>query len=162
MIRVSKPVHNVKESKSNLTIEQQNLVRTKNFKLWFGDWENSPQSSSKVVDENGEPLVVYHISNDEFFVFDKKKSKDCFYFSANKDRLSVYNKAKIQSYFLNIRNPSEDEFSITGFDGVMDFGHMKVKNAKFLYEIITFNPNQIKLADGTNIEFSSNSNDVRF
>jgi hypothetical protein len=36
------------------------LVRTPAFKKWFGDWENDPTNSSKVVDDNGEPLVVYH------------------------------------------------------------------------------------------------------
>jgi len=45
---------------SNLTEEQYRLVRTPEFKAWFGDWENDPQNASKVVDKNGEPLVVYH------------------------------------------------------------------------------------------------------
>jgi len=45
---------------SNLTTKQQKLVRTPEFKAWFGDWEHSPEKASKVVDENGEPLVVYH------------------------------------------------------------------------------------------------------
>ena len=40
--------------------EQWTTVRTKRFKEWFGDWENDPENASKVVDENGEPLVVYH------------------------------------------------------------------------------------------------------
>jgi hypothetical protein len=44
---------------SNLTPEQWHLVRTPEFKAWFGDWENLPQTASKVVDENGEPLVVF-------------------------------------------------------------------------------------------------------
>ena len=35
-------------------------VRTKAFKKWFGDWENDPENASKVVNENGEPLPVYH------------------------------------------------------------------------------------------------------
>jgi hypothetical protein len=43
---------------SNLTHEQWHLVRTPEFKSWFGDWENDPKNASKVVDENGEPLVV--------------------------------------------------------------------------------------------------------
>lgn len=30
------------------------------FKRWFGDWENSPQTASKVVDSNGMPLPVFH------------------------------------------------------------------------------------------------------
>ena len=46
--------------KSNLTERQYAQVRTKAFKEWFGDWENNPSEASKVVDENGEPLVVWH------------------------------------------------------------------------------------------------------
>jgi ribosomal protein S9 len=45
---------------SNLTAQQYKLVRTPEFKAWFGDWENDPENASKVVDENGEPKVVYH------------------------------------------------------------------------------------------------------
>jgi hypothetical protein len=61
---------------SNLTHEQWHLVRTPEFKAWFGDWENDPENASKVLDENGEPLVVYHASTKEFNVFDKQKSKN--------------------------------------------------------------------------------------
>ena len=60
---------------SNLTPEQWHLVRTPEFKAWFGDWEalenakirdrgmdeitlkQLAKNVSKVVDENGEPLV---------------------------------------------------------------------------------------------------------
>ena len=57
---------------SNLTPELHALVRTAEFKTWFGDWEKhataenpvgslwSDNEVSKAVDENGEPLVVYH------------------------------------------------------------------------------------------------------
>ena len=51
---------------SNLTPEQYRLVRTPAFKAWFGDWEKSPKKASKVVDENGEPLVVWHYSDKKF------------------------------------------------------------------------------------------------
>jgi hypothetical protein len=54
---------------SNLTHEQWHLVRTPEFKAWFGDWENDPENASKVVDENGEPMVVYHGTKYEFFTF---------------------------------------------------------------------------------------------
>jgi hypothetical protein len=58
--------------RSNLTSTQYAQVRTAKFKAWFGDWEKahngkdghgvwqSNYEGSKVVDENGEPLVVYH------------------------------------------------------------------------------------------------------
>ena len=59
---------------SNLNEKQWLQVRTKAFKEWFGDWENDPENASKVVDENGEPLVVYHGSrNGKFDVFDPSK-----------------------------------------------------------------------------------------
>ena len=45
---------------TNLTPKQWSQVRTNAFKDWFGDWENSPEKASKVVDENGEPKVVFH------------------------------------------------------------------------------------------------------
>ena len=45
---------------TNLTERQWMQVRTPSFKRWFGDWENDPVHASKVVDENGEPKVVYH------------------------------------------------------------------------------------------------------
>lgn len=56
---------------SNLTPEQYAQVRTKEFKAWFGDWENDPDNASKVVDENGEPLVVYHATSGDFNSFDR-------------------------------------------------------------------------------------------
>jgi hypothetical protein len=44
---------------SRLNQVQYQMVRTPEFKKWFGDWENSPNTSSHVIDENGEPMVVY-------------------------------------------------------------------------------------------------------
>ena len=35
-------------------------VNTDPFKNWFGDWKTAPESASKVVDESGAPLAVYH------------------------------------------------------------------------------------------------------
>jgi len=65
-------------------------VRTKEFKEWFGDWMNNPENASKVVDENGEPLLVYHGSARRFKEFDINKigyttwDKSGFYFSNNR------------------------------------------------------------------------------
>lgn len=54
---------------TNLNERQWLQVRTKAFKNWFGDWENNPSKASKVVDENGEPLVVYHGTEYDFTKF---------------------------------------------------------------------------------------------
>jgi hypothetical protein len=62
---------------SNLPERLYAQVRTKEFKDWFGDWINDPKNASKVVDENGEPRVVYHGSNQYGFdVFDPSHSDD--------------------------------------------------------------------------------------
>ena len=96
---------------SNLNERQYAQVRTKAFKDWFGDWENNPKNASKVVDENGEPLVVYHRSPNKFNTFDVNKigtNTDIgqygkgFYFGVENDRAEGNN---VYEVFLNIRNP---------------------------------------------------------
>mgnify|MGYP001616149687 CR=1 FL=1 len=62
---------------SNLGRESElywKIARTKTFKDFFGDWQKSPSSSgtSKIVDKNGEPLVVFRglseaISPEDFY-----------------------------------------------------------------------------------------------
>lgn len=37
---------------------QDRQIYSDSFKEWFGDWENDPENASKVVDEDGKPLVV--------------------------------------------------------------------------------------------------------
>jgi len=41
-------------------------VYTSEFTKWFGDWTKEDKTDvSKIVDENGEPLIVYHYSDNE-------------------------------------------------------------------------------------------------
>ena len=112
---------------SNLTDVQYDTVRTPAFKKWFGNWETDPENASKVVDENGEPMVTYHGSAADFNVFDKKKlgsltnteiAKAGFFFASNKAAADQYafigglknpyleNKlTESRAFFLNIKNP---------------------------------------------------------
>ena len=93
---------------SNLTEEQAKLVRTTNFKNWFGDWENDPQNASKVVDENGEPLVIYRGDNEEFTEFDRSKTKGARYgklFNLTSDKSFAYQHGNLRSFFVNSKNP---------------------------------------------------------
>lgn len=42
-------------------IQAKAKTYSKSFKEWFGDWQSEDKTNvSKVVDENGEPLIVYH------------------------------------------------------------------------------------------------------
>ena len=104
---------------TNLNEKQWLQVRTKTFKDWFGDWENNPSEASKVVDENGEPLVVYHYTDNENLTkfsteFDNYFSKTggtkkaIFFTTDNvvpgtEDNFLTSRKAKL-SLFLNIKN----------------------------------------------------------
>lgn len=113
---------------SNLTPEQWHLVRTPEFKAWFGDWENDPENASKVLDENGEPLVCYHGSRSYFNIFDYKKSgasnttsKVGFWFTPIKKFAENFastiwygesDKVIVYSVFLSIKNPKLYESEI--------------------------------------------------
>ena len=114
--------------KTKLNAEQWVTVRTTNFKNWFGDWENDPENASKVVDENGEPMVVWHGRSAEFNTFEKKEGvrfimgledkvkAEGFFFSPNKGLAEEFasnsfrhrgGKANVIPCFLNIRKPMD-------------------------------------------------------
>lgn len=170
---------------SNLTEKQYAQVRTKAFKDWFGDWENSPSEASKVVDENGEPLVMYHRSKDNISTFDINKSKHGgFWFSKNPDYYAD-TRAKLKyaiPVFLNIRTPNrinhetflaavdgddiiEGGIRTTKFDGWITEGvHIPEFYGDEYSSSIVFamaiNPNQIKSATDNSGGFSNTDNDI--
>jgi 8-oxo-dGTP pyrophosphatase MutT (NUDIX family) len=195
---------------SNLTPEQYKLVRSPEFKAWFGDWENLAFTKindsgideislkrledgvSKVFDSNGEPLPVYHGTDNDFNTFDKSKiglnhwqSKSDlygggFFFTDKKNKAF---RGNIKEVFLKIEKPllnvfedkygyevdyyhATDNFDLNstiyfqkanenGNDGII----IKTKRGS-LY--VAFEPNQIKLADGTNTSFDGNNPDIRY
>jgi 8-oxo-dGTP pyrophosphatase MutT (NUDIX family) len=167
---------------SNLTPEQWRLVRSPEFKAWFGDWENEPEKSSKVVDENGEPLVCEHRSNNAFNVFDVNKigtKTDTgyfgkgFYFAPKAKASQVYG-ALVNYFFLNLKNPIyKKSYEVDPRNnqgaiillGDFDFSSNKMRSKKEsneIQEIVVFESNQIKLADGTNTTFDGTNPDIRF
>lgn len=164
---------------TNLTPEQWVTVRTKAFKKWFGDWENEPENASKVIDDNGEPLVVYHgtRSQDEFYVFDAEKGNPSnnggHYFSNNIDFAKKFagTKGKVFSAFLNIKNPNTGSFDYSGAvmtPSIYRDGGIFTKTTSDKYaekgakEYIVFNPNQIKSATSNTGDFSSETGNINF
>ncbi len=99
---------------TELTFHQWKQVRSPEFKAWFGDWENDPENSSKVVNERtGEPLVAYHGTGAEFNVFDKNKAGTGndkglrgkgFYLSPNRTTSESYGE-KIIGAYVSLKNP---------------------------------------------------------
>lgn len=123
-----------------------------NFYRWFGD--------SKVVDEQGRPLVVYHSTDVKFSVFDKTKADSsvglpAFYFSSSEQysreygsiTMPVYLKAENVFdigkdvpdgwYELKTNEERVDLLKKQGYDGVFDYNAGATEYA-------VFNPNQIK------------------
>jgi hypothetical protein len=95
---------------SNLNEAQWNQVRTPEFKKWFGDWENDPENASKVVDENGEPLVMYHgspsVDIESFDINKAVRQKSGLrefanYFTSNKKLADLYRKAPLSKEYRN-------------------------------------------------------------
>ncbi|MCI7699566.1 MAG: hypothetical protein MSQ05_09295 [Akkermansia sp.] len=118
---------------SKLTPEQWTAVRTRAFKRWFGDWEKDPEHASRVVDENGEPLVVYHgTRRGGFRVFRTegrgKTSDTGAFFSSSRDNAEGYAmnedgevpKDMLYEVFLNIREPETVDFKGNNWNRVPD------------------------------------------
>lgn len=96
---------------TKLTEDQWTTVRTPEFKNWFGDWENDPENASKVVDENGEPMVVYHGSGKEFDTFFAGKAEgwgEGMYFASDIADTAEFGDV-VYPVFLNIRRPITDQ-----------------------------------------------------
>lgn len=135
---------------TNLTEDQWLSVRTEAFKRWFGDWKNALEDASKMVDRNGEPLVVYHGTSHEFTVFNKHAGSahdagyygQGFYFTfQNNDSFkpqvaraeAEYYGNRIIPAFLNLKNPF-DFSSLKEYRGE-HIGVTGAESLAFLYNI---------------------------
>lgn len=50
----------------------RNQTESKEFKQWFGDWQNDPANASKVVNKDGTPKVLYHQTSADFTIFEPR------------------------------------------------------------------------------------------
>lgn len=172
--------------KSNLTERQWLQVRTKAFKDWFGDWENDLENASKVVDENGEPLIVYHGTNSKWNILDTKmfgKNTDDGYYGKGLYLSSVENKAaqygNIMKLFVNIKKPlragTDPNISMKeaiknvelaenfnrGIGNTEEYDGVLYSGAEGRYEeIVVPTPNQIKSAESNIGTFSRTNDDI--
>lgn len=153
-----------------LIIEATKLTNTSEFKRWF--------KNSKVVDKNGNPLVMYHGTPSPGFTKFKVTSNyggehgTGAYFTSNPDMaLSNEEGSAIYACFLSIQNPSYDlntsaaegpeetylqtlhKAVAKGHDGVI------IKKPNGL-EVVAFYPHQIKSAVANNGKFDINDNDI--
>ena len=153
---------------------------TPEFKAWFGD--------SKVVDEHGEPLVVYHGSGHEFKTFEHNKAgrantrdaKLAHYFTTSADVASEYAWHKsehigiIKPVYLRMENPlvvkgskyydpnyhlaALKKAQAEGHDGVIFKGQGLLGGDSDHYAV--FDNTQIKSATGNRGTFSRDSANI--
>lgn len=164
--------------RSNLPWEQYVLVRTPAFKNWFGDWEADPENASKIVDENGEPRIVYHGTYADFNIFDRTKIRANMdiqgnFFSPWEEDAQGYG-PNIRAFFLNIRNPANErqgygslnKFKGQNYAGVkardylISLGYDGVNNSD--EEYIAFESSQIKSATDNEGTFSADNPNIFF
>jgi hypothetical protein len=123
---------------TKLTPALWTIVRMPNFKNKFGDWENDPANATKVLDENGEPLVVFHGSKtagfDSFriggerdkavFTSDTRKVAADYTGFPETDRETAFGDeadydgegwSGVYSLFLDVRNPAVFDFKGNGY-----------------------------------------------
>lgn len=87
-------------SDTKLNEQQWLQVRTPSFKQWFGDWGGDPDNASKILDENGEPMVVYHGSSaKDIAVFrDSPQTNGLLFFTENKGDAVSYSNGEKSGY----------------------------------------------------------------
>jgi hypothetical protein len=133
------------------------------FKKWFG--------KSKVVDQNGEPLVVYHGTDKQFTSFDPEKSiGGQNWFTSDKSAIEAgevgaQGKGIIMETYLNIEKPASwaeyDKFTIDeligrGYDGLI----LPESDGTATY--VTYSPEQIKSATGNRGTFDAGERNILF
>jgi hypothetical protein len=119
----------------------------------------NPSDVSQVRDENGEPMVVYHGTNEDFDIFDQTRAKagqygDGFYFTPDRDIAHNYGD-KVIAAFINARIDSR-EARRTG----REKDHLHTKDGTDYW--VVKNPEQIKSATDNVGTFSNETPSVLF
>lgn len=162
-------VHSIRDSGSPVNIKIENVTKTQQFKRWFGNWETHPETSSKVVNTDGTPKVVYHGTTANFTEF--KPSNGALgkgiYFTDSKDFAKGYTYqngvavGNVMECYLDIKNPyivkyadnyDTDALREKGYDGILH-------EATGMY--VAFDPTQIKSVDNIGT-FDKGKGDIRY
>jgi len=157
--------------------QKEALTESPAFKAWFGN--------SKVVDAQGNPLVVYHTSGEKFTVFDITKSRSWtgtpdydlpgFYFTDDQRQSSHYGDHQIAAY-LSLQNPfvgnlwayrdkhglktwreTYEQLKRDGYDGYIDWDS---DGETGVCEFVAFSPEQIKSATDNRGTFDASNPDI--
>jgi len=167
----------------NLFSMAGSITDTPAFKRWFGD--------SKVVDADGNPLVVYHGTSDGgFSSFDSQAAQDSdanqgagddglgFFFTddrklaeQHRDRLDGERPAwmpatkQVYEVYLSLKKPFITSYNVTA-ERRAELEHQGYDGVIYDFggwkEYVAFRPEQIKSATGNNGEFNPSNPDIRY
>ncbi len=165
-------VHSITENGSpvkNLfkSVEQ---TETKQFKRWFG--------KSKVLDEDGKPLVVYHGTDAEFFEFDIGMGRANMdiqgaFFSPYKLDAQGYGK-NVGEFYLSLQNPADERTAYRALNRFKGQNNAGIKAREYLIqqgydgvfngydEYIAFYPSQIKSVAENIGTYDGSNPDIRY
>lgn len=158
---------------THLSEQQWLQVRTPEFKKWFGDWENDTANASQVLDENGEPKVVYHGTATEFNEFKQGHGLlgDGIYLTDRFDTADMYanirgNNGFVLPLFVNIRSAFKTSGNVSRDKVVEATRSGKYQGVVHQFDnqeyIVALESNQVKMAEGNTGTFNSESADIRF
>jgi hypothetical protein len=149
---------------------QRRQTTTPEFKRFFKD--------SKVVDENGEPLVVYHGTNKSFNVFRPSKKFGNAYFAsastsyANTLAKDVFGKTggdNVMPLYVSLQNPriiDFEDYNDAALESAMTDGNadglIAVDKDGVMQVVVAFEPTQIKSATGNVGTFDVTNPDIRY
>ncbi len=165
-------IHSIYENGSPVKAHFKTIYQTdtKQFKKWFG--------KSKVVDEDGKPLIVYRGTDTEFFEFDMSKSRTNMdiqgaFFSPYKLDAQGYGK-NVGGFYISLQNPADEKTAYMALNRFKGQNNAGIKAREYLIqqgydgvyngydEYIAFYPEQIKSATDNIGTFDKSNPDVRY
>lgn len=166
---------------SKINMSTKKTTESQQFKRWFGDWQNHPESASKVVDEDGTPMVVHHGTAGDFNSFASKNG--AYFFSRSTDYAESMAEerggSRVIDAYLDIRNPlyvkmKPTEFSDPNYEGKYIRQAKSAGNDGVIFELntgneivddtfyVVFQPTQIKSSDNNVGTFDRGTEDIRY
>ena len=163
-------IHSIFDAGGSVKQKSMEQTETRQFKRWFKD--------SKVVDEDGKPLIVYHGSDADFNAFDMTKGRANMdiqgaFFSPWDDDAAGYG-GNVRAFYLSIQNPADEGTAYKALNRFKGQNEAGVKAREYLEslgydgvnnggeEYIAFHPEQIKSATDNVGLFDPMNPDTRY
>lgn len=163
-------IHSILDAGGSVKQKSMEQTETQQFKRWFKD--------SKVVDEDGKPLIVYHGSDADFNAFDMTKGRANMdiqgaFFSPWDDDAAGYG-GNVKAFYLSIKNPADEGTAYKALNRFKGQNEAGVKAREYLEslgydgvnnggeEYIAFHPEQIKSATDNVGLFDPMNPDTRY